>query len=140
MSSVETRKLAPCDRRVDCLNAVASACESASSDDRALDALIALAVFPGLAGLARVEAGVWLHADGARIRALRYTSDRTAAATLVPGGHWIEIDPANFHRAWIHGPLSGSSCSALNPLPALALTAAALRAQAHHLSRSSVAG
>ncbi len=130
MSRVDTQKFAAGDQRIDRLHAAASACDSATSADRALDAVIALAVFPGLACLARVETGVWQHADGARIRVLRYTSNRSAATTLVPPGHWIEADPAKSDRVWIYGPLPGLSASSSNPCPALALSAAALRAQA----------
>ncbi len=72
------------------LRAAIRACEAARAPDRALDALIAVAVFPALAGLAAIDEAVWRHDDGSRVRALRYSDSRTAAATLVPPGHWIE--------------------------------------------------
>ena len=134
MSGIDVNNSVASDQRIDRLHAAASACDRASVADRALDAKIALAVFPDLAGLRSIETGVWLHAEGARIRALRYTSNWTAASTLVPAGHWIETDPVFPDRVWVCGPHPRSSFSALNMLPALALAAAALRAQAQHLA------
>src|SRR3546814_17510248 len=63
-----------------------AACQLAITPSRALDGEIALAVFPALIELPRVEAGIWSQADGTRVRALRYSEVRSAAATLVPPG------------------------------------------------------
>src|SRR3546814_14077285 len=63
-----------------------AACQLAITPSRALDGEIALAVFPALIELPRVEAGIWSQADGTRVRALRYFAVRSAAATPVPPG------------------------------------------------------
>lgn len=106
---------------------VAHACEAASGPDRQLDARIAIAVFPVLRDLPRLDIGVWQHFDGSRVRALRYSFTRTAAAMLVPARHWIEPDPIDPNRIWIHGEEPGDAASARHPLTPLAISAAALR-------------
>lgn len=73
------------------LAAAITACQLARLPSRLLDAQIALAVFPALADLKVIEAGVWRQDDGAPARALRYPSSRFAAATLVPTGCWLEV-------------------------------------------------
>jgi hypothetical protein len=105
----------------------AEACETSGGPDRGLDARIALAVFPALHDLPQLGIAVWQHPDGSRIRALRYSFTPTAAATLVPAGHWLEQDPIAAHRMWVYGPCSGAAASARHPVPALAISAAALR-------------
>ena len=72
------------------LAAAITACRLARLPSRLLDAQIALAVFPALADLTVIEAGVWRQDDGAPARALRYSSSRFAASTLVPTGFWLE--------------------------------------------------
>lgn len=72
-----------------------------------------------------IAPGTWLHADGARIRALRYSAVRSAAATLVPAGCWIDVDERGVviitgeHGEWIGG----------HPVPPIALCIAALNAR-----------
>lgn len=67
-------------------------CERLASPSRELDAKIAVAVFPALADLPALAPGIWRHEDGSRIRALRYSSSWSAAATLPAAGHWIDVD------------------------------------------------
>src|SRR3546814_4777608 len=111
-----------------CLRSTADACEAARVADRRLDVRIALAIFPGLRELSQIEAAVWHHPDGSRVRALRYSSSVSAAATLVPPGHWLEQVTSPADSARIHGPDNDSPATARNALPALAISAAALRA------------
>ncbi|QKR98522.1 hypothetical protein F9288_01835 [Sphingomonas sp. CL5.1] len=101
------------------------ACERAEEPGRALDTLIALAVFPALARLPAIEEGIWRGEDGARVRALNYSQSRTAASTLVPPGHWLEEHDGAFivtgeRREWL----------AAHPIETLAICLAALRARA----------
>ncbi|MEV9241985.1 hypothetical protein AB0153_26480, partial [Klebsiella pneumoniae] len=83
---------------------LAHLCEATSAASRELDERIARTIFPGLADLEEVEIAVWRHGDGSRVRALRYSGDKAAAATLVPPGHWVERDVDLQDRIWIFGP------------------------------------
>lgn len=120
------------------LRDAADACEAAEAPDRHLDARIALAVFPPLRKLPQVHPGVWQHPDGDRVRALRYSFTPTAAAMLVPAGHWLESDPNVPVRMWVYGPGSEDAASASNKLPALAISAAALRILCKRLGNKDV--
>lgn len=102
-----------------------AACQRAITPSRALDGEIALAVFPALIELPRVEAGIWSHADGTRVRALRYSEVRSAAATLVPPGCWIEEEGAHVIVAGAQGTWSGDHAH-----HAISLCIAALNARA----------
>ncbi len=77
-------------KRAELLAAAIAACQSSPASSRSLDAEIARAIFAGLADLAVIEQGVWQHGDGSRVRALHYSSQERAAATLVPMGGWME--------------------------------------------------
>jgi hypothetical protein len=107
---------------------LADVIESFGAPDRQLDARIAVAMFPALVDLPRIEEAVWLHHDGSRVRALRYTFAIAAATTLIPPGHWLERDLEVRGRFLICGPEADDKVSAINPHPALAVCAAALRA------------
>lgn len=109
------------------LREIAHLCEVAKVADRELDACIALAIFPGLAALERIEIAVWRHSDGSRIRALRYSDNKAAAATLLPAGHWLETDPDATDRIWVYGPRTDDAVSARHVSEALAIAAACLR-------------
>lgn len=104
--------------------AAMAACARAIRGDRQLDAMIAMAVFPGLAELRELGGGVWQHPDGSRVRALRYSSSATAARTLVPPGHWIETTGSGVIIAGAEGAWSGR-----HPIEAIAICLAALRAR-----------
>lgn len=104
--------------------ATIAACRAAAAPSRDLDALIARAVFPALAALPVVEAGVWQGEDGSRVRALRYTGSRSAAATLVPFGCWIDGGGAEITVAGVDGEWTGA-----HAVEAIALCIAALRAR-----------
>lgn len=113
------------------LAALADRVEAAGAADRALDAEIAMAVFPPLRALRAVSPGVWIDAEGGRVRALRYSESRTAATTLVPVGHWLagpvdDGDPVTIHSPDEDAPTATASGASA----ALAITAAALRARA----------
>src|SRR3546814_11655691 len=109
-----------------CLLSTADACEAARVADRRLDVRIALAIFPGLRELSQIEAAVWHHPDGSQVRALRYSSSVSAAATLVPPGHWLEqvTSPAASSRS--HGPDNARPATAPHDLPPLPIHPAAL--------------
>jgi hypothetical protein len=109
---------------------LASLCEAARTPDRRLDAQIAMAIFPGLADMEQLEVAVWRHADGSRIRALRYSERKAAASTLVPPGYWIETDPDSRDRIWVYGPRSDDAASARHAIEPLAIAAACLRMRA----------
>ena len=109
---------------------LAHLCEATSAASRELDELIARTIFPGLADLEEVEMAVWRHGDGSRVRALRYSGDKAAAATLVPPGHWVERDADLQDRIWIFGPGSDDAVSARHVLEPLAISAACLRMHA----------
>lgn len=107
---------------------LADVIESFGAPDRQLDARIAVAVFPALGDLPRIDEAAWLHPDGSRVRALRYTFAIATAMTLIPPGHWLEQDAEFSGRVWIYGPGASDQVSAINSFPALAISAAALRA------------
>src|SRR3546814_20183510 len=107
-----------------CLLSTADACEAARVADRRLDVRIALAIFPGLRELSQIEAAVWHHPDGSRVRALRYSSSVSAAATLVPPGHWLEQVTRPADSARIHGPDNACPQTAPTPLPPLRISQA----------------
>jgi len=109
---------------------LAHVCEATSAASRELDERIARTIFPGLADLEEVEIAVWRHGDGSRVRALRYSGDKAAAATLVPPGHWVERDADLQDRIWIFGPGSDDAVSARHVLEPLAISAACLRMHA----------
>ena len=100
------------------------ACQRAAAPGRALDAYIACAVFPALGELAIVGLGIWLHPDGIRVRALRYSASCTAATTLVPPGCWIEPSRSRTIVAGAQGEWAGT-----HQIDALALCIAALGAR-----------
>jgi hypothetical protein len=75
--------------------------------------------------------GVWRHADGSRVLALRYTSSRPAATSLMPPGWWIESSAG---YVTVVGP-SGNAFGA-HPVDAIALCIAALRARIVEASRA----
>lgn len=104
--------------------AAIAACRAADAPSRDLDARIARAVFPALAALPPVEPGVWQGEDGGRVRALRYTGSRSAAATLVPPGCWIDAGGSAVTVAGAEGEWTGT-----HPVEAIALCIAALRAR-----------
>lgn len=105
--------------------AAIAACRAADAPSRDLDARIARAVFPALAALPLVEPGVWQGEDGGRVRALRYTGARSAAATLVPPGCWIEAGGAEeIIVAGAEGEWTGA-----HTVEPIALCIAALRAR-----------
>lgn len=104
--------------------AAIAACRAADASSRDLDTRIARAVFPALAALRPVEPGVWQGEDGSRVRALRYTGSRIAAATLVPPGCWIDTDGSEVVVAGVEGEWSGT-----HAVEAIALCIAALRAR-----------
>ncbi|MDE1918413.1 MAG: hypothetical protein KGJ57_17800 [Sphingomonadales bacterium] len=112
------------------LHEIVHLCEIATVADRELDARIALAIFPRLAVLEKIGVGVWRHSDGSRIRALRYSADETAAASLLPAGHWLEADPDALDRVWVYGPCSGDEVSARHVSKALAIAAACMHMRA----------
>ena len=101
-----------------------AACRAAAAPSRDLDARIARAVFPALAALPVVEPGVWRGEDGGRVRALRYTDSRSAAATLVPPGCWIDAGGPGITVAGAEGEWTGA-----HAVEAIALCIAALRAR-----------
>ena len=103
---------------------LAQLCEAANAANRELDGRIARTIFPGLADLEELGIAVWRHADGSRVRALRYSGEKAAAATLVPPGHWMERDPDLQDRIWIYGPRSDDGVSARHVLEPLAISAA----------------
>lgn len=112
------------DERRRTLEAALVACKGADRSSRELDAGIALAVFPSLAELTSIEAGVWRQADGTHARALRYSSSREAAASIVPPGCWIESGPGRPRVAGPAGEWDGS-----HEVRAIALCIAALSAR-----------
>ena len=112
------------------LHEIAHLCEIATVADRGLDARIALVMFPGLAALEKIEVAVWRYSDGSRIRALRYSADETAPASLLPAGHWLETDPDAPDRIWVYGPYFGDAVSARHVLKALTIAAACMRTRA----------
>lgn len=111
------------------LAAAIATCQRALGPSRALDSQIALAVFPGLRELAVVKEGIWTHADGTRVRALRYSASRTAATTLVPPGCWIEPDERGAIVAGAHGEWADN-----HQIDAIALCIAALSAKIAELA------
>lgn len=90
MSMPRSSSYSDTDTRTVALAGAIAACRRATAPSRALDAQIALAVFPSLIELQDADTGIWIQADGTRVRALRYSEARSAAATLVPPGFWIE--------------------------------------------------
>ena len=106
------------------LAAAIAACRRTAAPSRHLDAQIALAVFPALAGLPTVDEAIWLQEDGTRVRALRYSTARTAATTLVPSGCWIDTDTRGSIVCGAHGEWTGA-----HEIEAIALCIAALSAR-----------
>lgn len=100
-----------------------AACQRAITPSRVLDGEIALAVFPALIELPRIEAGIWSQADGTRVRALRYSEACSAAATLVPPGFWIEKDGAHSIVAGAQGSWAGDHAHGAISLCIAALSA-----------------
>ena len=109
---------------------LAQHCEASGAASRELDGRIARTVFPGLVDLEELEIAVWRYGDGSRVRALRYSGEKAAAATLVPPGHWMERDADLPDRIWIYGPCSDDAVSARHVLEPLAISAACLRMHA----------
>lgn len=105
------------------------ACEAAPGPSRTLDACIARAVFPALTDLPSLDEGVWQHEDGSRVRALRYSASRAAAATLVPPGCWIEPCESGTRIVGPDGAWTGSHAE--EPI-ALCLAALRARFRPHH--------
>jgi hypothetical protein len=107
------------------------ACEAARTPSRGLDARIAVAVFPGLATLPVLGDDAWRHTDGSRVLALRYSSSRTAATSLMPPGWWIESFAGDVAVAGPAGNATGA-----HPLDMIALCIAALRARIAEVARA----
>jgi hypothetical protein len=112
-----------------------AALESATGPDRGLDADIAMAVqaWPDGAFIMRGAPGM-IGLDGGRcVSAPAYTSSIDAALTLVPEGYRWSADctgPKPYFRVWRMGRnVSRMDADAEGATPALALAAAALRAQ-----------
>ncbi|MFD2498766.1 hypothetical protein ACFSTI_07755 [Rhizorhabdus histidinilytica] len=80
--------------------------------------------FPGARRTAAGRAGSLAGEDGSRVRALRYTGSRIAAATLVPPGCWIDTEGSEVVVAGAEGEWSGT-----HAVEAIALCIAALRAR-----------
>lgn len=113
-------------------------CIAAGEPSRELDAKIAMGVFPELRKFVVLTPGVWAHADGGRVRALRYSGSFAAAASLVPAGDWFEEETGPRHRILVHSHrLSLPPASATHAVAALALAAAALLARAQYLQQES---
>lgn len=89
------------------LHGAIALCRTARAPSRALDARIALAVFPGLGALRPVETGIWVQADGSRVRALRYSASAAIAKTLVPAGYWSECDASGVRVCGARGQWAG---------------------------------
>ena len=106
------------------LAAAVAACQKATAPSRELDSRIAMAVFPALIALPVVEAGIWLQQDGTRVRALRYSEARSAAATLVPAGCWIDNNDWGIIVSGANGEWTGT-----HPHKAISLCIAALCAR-----------
>jgi hypothetical protein len=111
------------------LTALIARVEAATGPDRELDAEITWAAYPELALKWRDKTEAFYTPQGQRVRVLPYTSSIDAAASLVPKwfGYLVGVDddtpvasvfPPHADRHWV---------AASNP--ALALTAAALRAR-----------
>lgn len=124
---------------------IADACEKASGPDRELDALICAAFRVGTeyswaytnypAWIGGSDGRVSLEKNGPSFEAPAYTASLDAAMTLVPGG-WRE----SYGRredgtciAWCHPPRMSNRIGKHGDAatPALAMSAAALRASAH---------
>ncbi|WP_257558434.1 hypothetical protein [Sphingobium sp. CFD-2] len=101
-----------------------AACKSAKAASRDLDAQIAMSVFPGLEVLPLIAAGVWRQDDGKHVRALRYSSSRSAAMTLVSPGCWLEAIGDDVHILGETGEWIGT-----HALGAIAICIAALTAR-----------
>lgn len=108
----------------DTFGGVIAECRDATGPDRALDAKIALAVFPALADLPTAEAAIWLQEDGTRVRALRYSATIEAASSLVPAGCWVDYAE---DRITVSGPTG--QWSGAHRLEVIALCIAALEAR-----------
>ncbi|AZI36339.1 hypothetical protein EGO55_10565 [Caenibius tardaugens NBRC 16725] len=114
------------------LAAAIVACQRAITPSRTLDAQIALAVFPALIDLSIVEAGIWLQGSGTRVRALRYSQVPEAAATLVPAGHWIDVEGADVIVTGAEGAWAGAHRHAAISLCIAALSARLARVRHVH--------
>lgn len=113
------------------LNELADLCDAATGPSREIDMSIALAVTPELRLLASVDPGTWIHPDGSRVAAPRYSSLTTAALSLVPESHCIEFSPRAGGQIEIPGPDGeGKIGWGRNRHFPLAACAAALRARA----------
>lgn len=106
------------------LHEAIAACLGARVPSRSLDARIAVALFPALAGLPSLGVGLWRHEDGSRVRALLYSSSCAAAATLVPQGCWVEPMDEGAKVAGSDGEWVGK-----HTVEPIALCLAALRAR-----------
>lgn len=115
----------------DSLVRVIAACQKACEPSRDLDARIALVVFPALRSLPLMAPGVWRQDDGSHVRALLYTANCRAAATLVPPGYWVEAAPEG---TTVVGELG--QWMANHPVEAIALCMAALDARRAELSHA----
>lgn len=125
MSAAPSRAASPSREDQSMLLAAIAACRIARAASRALDGEIALATFPSLNDLVRIDAGVWRQRDGSRVRALRYSELRQAAATLVPAGCWVEDRQHGIVVSGALGDWFGE-----HPLEPVALCIAALEARA----------
>lgn len=145
---------------VETLRALAERCEAATGGDRALDAAISAAVrLDAVPDWARMWAGEWrghedgtvhmIHSDGSlgpHLKAREWTASLDAARTLVPDAHTIQLsdwdaDVLREKGAWQAIVLPLGARGAMSQFtfsnrcdhavtPALALTAASLRARA----------
>lgn len=135
------------------LTALASQVESASGPDRELDDAIAEALFTGkhrvcVKGLSGAAGGMWMftYPNGSIGSSLRFTGSIDAARTLVPESHVVQLSDWEDDRLRKKGPWQAivlprgtrgrmqkftfsNRCDHAAE-PALALTAAALRALA----------
>jgi hypothetical protein len=133
LASTEGRaRRAPlCAQEIADLHQLAVMCDNARRQSRDVDIRIALAIFPALRLLVRVQPGVWARPNGSHERALRYSSSTAAAMTLVPEDHWIECNPRAGGRIEILGPGDAGVVGwGSNDHFPLAACAAALRARA----------
>ena len=134
---------------------LAARCEAATGADRELNDAIASEIFTGkhrvrIAGLSDEAGGLWLftYPNGSIGSALRFTASLDAAMSLVPEG-WLwqigayargEVCAPAYYRAvlrrWVRGvdgELSWPRVSRTSATPALALTAACLKALAQEI-------
>lgn len=82
--------------KADLIQAAIDACRASKSPNRWLDSQVARAIFPDLAVMQELKAGIWQNADGSQMTARRYSSSVAAAMTLVPSGYRLEDSGSYF--------------------------------------------